>query len=396
MPELPFPDLVTPVARATEAPPFEQIVGRARRRRRRHVLGAAAGTAALVASAATGVVLSTGHENSAPGPAQPSVSRGSTATPVAVDAARIVLTGGLLSYAAGPDGSLLTVWKACAADDETDCDTAWQLQTRGDVYQGIAKGDTPSVYAGSGGFVLDSWNRRAVVIDAAQGQTRQVTPAASRTVGAGDVFIGEKGHLVVVDPRTATSWPLATAPDRDSWVQAAVGADGSIWAMTLRNNDVPTIWSLSASAGSAWRQHVMASTDTHDSVPGYFATSGDHIAALSGYDGATVLPVADLAVTTDGGRTWTDLHQSDLPFKYVDAMAATSGGTLYVVTPAGQHLYRSTDDTWTRFTEVPNPSHADSLVPAGDHVLARGGTFEAPVLEALDDAGRSAPVPLTG
>ncbi|MGY2873895.1 hypothetical protein ACVW00_001085 [Marmoricola sp. URHA0025 HA25] len=392
MPELPFPDLATPVARATEPPPFEEVLGRARRRRRRTVLGTAAGTAAVVAAVAGGALFGNGETGSAPQPAKPSPSAGRTAAPAAADAARIVGTGGLLSYAGGADGSLLTVWRACSAAGETDCDSAWQLQVGGHVTQGLVKEDNPSVQAGTGGFVIGSWHRLGIVVDE-QGQVRQIQRVGSGTVAPGDVFVQVRQALLV-DPRTATAWQLATTPDLGNWVQASVAGDGSIWAMRERGHDLPMVWSKTLSPASPWKQHLMTSTDTHDSLPGYLATSGDHVAALSGFDGATVLPVADLAVTADGGATWTDLHQSDLPFRYVDSMAATSGGTLYVVTPAGEHLYRSTDASWTRFTEVPNPTRADTLVAAGDRVLARGGTFEDPVLVALDSAGHSTPVPV--
>ncbi|RNM17184.1 hypothetical protein [Nocardioides pocheonensis] len=393
-PDLSFPDLATPAARETQPPPFEEIVGRAKRRRRRGALGAAAGTAAVVAVVVAGVSLVTGDQDAEPRPAKPTVShRSGTATPAAVDPGTVVRTGGLLSYAAGPDGSLLTVWKACPTEDESACDLAWQLEAGGDIHRGLLSGDLSSASAGAAGFVVASWRHRGVVIDL-HGRSRPIVPAASGKVRPGDVFIRDGKDLVLVDPRTATSWALPTEPDRGAWVQASVADDGSIWAMTTRGHDLPMLWSKEPSAQSPWRQHLMQSSDPHDALPGYLATSGRHVAALTGYDGATVLPVADLAVTSDGGQTWVDLHQSDLPFQYVDSMAATSGGTLYVVTPAGEHLYRSTDDSWTRFAEVPNPAAVGTLVPAGDHVLARGGSFEAPTLVALDDAGQATPVPL--
>jgi hypothetical protein len=395
MPELPFPDLATRAERATQPPPFEQVVGRARRQRRRRVATVGAVTVTAVGVAAVAALTTMGDRSSAPQPVKPSPTATASPSPEpsGPSAVDIIRTGRLLSYAGGPGASLFTVWQACAASDETDCDNAWQLQTSNGVHQGLVGGDSPSVQVADGAFLVSSWDRRGVLVDD-QGSTRTITKVASSTVSTGDVFIGGKS-LQVVDPGTGTFWPLGTAPDQGTWTQAAVAADGAMWAMSFRGNNLPIIWGRGGAAGSGWRQHVLASTDAHDSLPGYLAVAGGHVAALSGYDGATVLPVADLAVTADGGRTWTDLHQSDLPFKYVDAMAATSGGTLYVVTPGGEHLYRSSDASWTRFTEVPNPTRADSLVAAGDHVLARGGTVDAPVLVALDDVGHAKPVPIT-
>jgi hypothetical protein len=394
-PEL--PDLATPAARATVAPPFEQIVERARRHRRhRTAVGLSIVFLAMLAAASTGVLLSAGHRDGAPQPVHPSPSTPSRSPSTAPtvrspDAAAIVRTGGVTAYAAGPDGSLLTVWQHCETGEDGTCRSAWQLQTAAGVHRGLAHGEVTSAFAAGNSFVVNAWDKGAIVIGPT-GAVRQVERVGSGTTSAGTVFVHSRKALLVVDPRSAKAWPLGSAPDGGSWTSATLSATGTTWAMAMVGDQSRISWSPD---GARWQHHTMPADEPGGALPAYVAVTEDHVAAVSGYDGATVLPVADLAVTSDGGRSWTDLHQADLPFQYVDAIAATSGGTLYVTTAGGEKLYRSTDTAWTRFVEVPNPTRADSLVPAGDRVIGRGGSFTEPVLVAFDDAGRAEPVPLT-
>jgi hypothetical protein len=367
-----------------------RLVEQARRRRRRLVLGIAAVTVAALAAVATGIAQTAGHDDTAPQPTRPSSGPTSTATAVEVDAATIIFGGSLVSYAAAPDGSLLTVWTKCQdATDDGTCEAAWQLQTVDDTYEGLVGGSDVFAYSAGSAFVVRSGGNGGFVVDRS-GKVRRIQRGSPGSVSAGDALVRFTRSLAVVDPDTARWWPLPAGDGAGGWITGTVAADGTTWAMPASDEEVRVAWS----DGAAWQHHVLPSTDV-GALPGYLAVAGDHVAALSGYDGATVLPVADLAVTADGGRTWTDLHQADLPFRYVDAMAATSGGTLYVVTPGGEKLYRSTDDTWTHFAEIPNPGRADQLVPAGDRVIARGGSSTQPILVALDDAGRATPVGLT-
>lgn len=398
MPDLPFPDLATSAARETQPPPFEEIVGRAKRRRRRGVLSAAATTLGVLALVATGAALA-GHDRDAappvvePSTQVPSGSAGPSRTPdPAPDADIIVRTGHLVSYAPGADGALLTVWQTCTSDELQVCHAAWQVQTADGVRRGLAPGDGPSAISAGGAFVLKDWNRSGTVI-AADGTVTALLDGSPRPVTSGDALLYGRKGLLVVDARTARTWPLSRDQGVDRWVTGTVAEDGTAWATAAVGGEVWLGWNR----GGSWRHHVMPA-DQPRSLPGYLAVAGDHVASVSGYDGATILPVADFAVTTDGGSTWHDLHQRDLPFTFVDAVAATAGGTLYVITEdghGGRGFFRTTDRTWTHFAEVPNPHHLDVLVPAGDRVLAQGGSDDSPALFALDDSGRATPVPLT-
>jgi hypothetical protein len=388
-----LPDLATPLAAATVTPPFEQIVARARRRRRRQVVGVASVAAAVLAVVATGTALTGGDRNTLPQPTRPSGSPTSTATAREVDAAGVILGGGLVSYAAGPDGSVLTVWKACGEADGSTCRSAWQLQTDHDTYQGLAQGDTPVAHSAGDAFVVKAWNSKGVVV-AADGTVRPLSAGEPGELTPDDALVPGRNGLLVADARTATTWPLPRPAGVERWTQPVVSTDGTIWGSTLVGDQVQVWWTGDATATSGWQHRSLPGDQPGSDLPGYTAVAGQHVATMSGSDGATILPVVDFAVTTDGGATWRDLRRGDVPFDSVDAMAATSGGTLYVVTAGGEHLFRTTDDTWTRFVEMPNPDHIDALVPAGDRVLAQGGSYDSPVLLELDTEGHATKVPL--
>jgi len=397
MPErLPFPDVAGPAAEATRPPAFDEIVVRARLQRRRRVVAASVATGAVLAVVALGATLGFGDRTATPPvvdhptPA-PSGSAAPTPSPdPAPDADTIVRTGHLVSYAPGAAG-VLTVWQTCSEGEPSVCHAAWQLQTSHDTHRELAPGEAPSAHAAGNGFVLTAWNRRGSVI--ANDRVTALVDGTAGPVTSADALVPTRRGLVVVDPRTARSWPLTREAGVDRWDIGMIAEDGTTWASAVVGGDVWLGWNR----GGSWRHHVMPA-DQSPSLPGYIAVAGTHVASVSGFDGATILPVADLAVTSDGGSTWRDLHQRDLPFRYVDAMAATTGGTLYVLTEdghGGRGLFRSTDTSWTRFAEMPNPDHLEALVPSGDHVLAQGGSSDAPALFALDDAGHSTPVALS-
>jgi hypothetical protein len=403
MPELPFPDLATPAERATQPPPFEQVVGRARQQRRRRVVAAATVTAAAVVAVVVGAALGTGDQQSTPTPSKPSVSpvpppdpSGSSAPTTAPDAAvdpdTIIRTGHLASFAAGPGGSLLTVWQACTEGELLVCHAAWQLDTPHGMHRGLASGDSPVVHAAGNAFVVKAWNRTGIVVSA-DGSVRSVVDSGPGANTRDSALVYGRSGLLVVDGRTARAWPLPRIDGLERWNTGVITSDGTTWTTGTVDGAVWVAWLT----GNTWQHHVMPAPQGTGQLPGYVAAAGDHVASVSGYDGATILPVADLAVTTDAGQTWTDLHQSDLPFTYVDAIAATPGGTLYVLTEdghGGRGLFRSIDRTWTRFAQVPDAHHLEVLEPAADGVLAQGGTNNDPELFTLDDAGRATPVPI--
>jgi hypothetical protein len=182
-------------------------------------------------------------------------------------------------------------------------------------------------------------------------------------------------------------------------VDGTLAADGTVWALPsfrVPPVDVRICW-LRPGATSAWQHHTFSTSFAAGPATGPFAVAGDRAVALSMHDGVDVATFGRYAVTTDGGTSWSDLRPSDLPFDNVEALAATSGGTLYVASmdSTGQdRVFRSTDATWRHFAEVSDARGASDLVAAGRRVVARRGTPSRPELLALDGAGHAVPVPV--
>jgi hypothetical protein len=383
-----FPDVATAAARATRPPPFEQIVIRARRRHQRSILTTLAVSAAVLAAVGTGAVIVSHGPIAADTPIGPPLTSTPTQPP---DPRKVIREGNMDAYAGTANGAVLTLWRSCA-DPKTGerCTVAWQLNNRLATSVGLADdaGERPSAYAAGDSFVIWAHDRIGFLVDA-DGGTRQLKPASVEgDPAAGQVVVTRGDHLVVVDPASGTFWPLPAAPGVSRATQAVISSNGTTWAIAAAEHEETWIaWKPDSTSG--WQHHKMPADQPGSTLPGYLAVSGDHVAAVSGSDGATILPVVDFAVTTDGGSTWTDLRKTDLPFDAVDAMAATSGGTLYVLSAGGEHLYRSSDSSWTHFTELPNPHKADELVSAGARIVARGGTIHKPTLIEYDDAGNA-------
>jgi hypothetical protein len=282
-------------------------------------------------------------------------------------------------------------------DDSLHCRFAWRLADRsGTVAQGPAwagDGSTgPVVRAGAGGFVLKSWRRRGLAVR----DDGSVLPLTPGRVGPAAVAVRAGGtRMELADPGTGATEPLPDVPASDALADAVVAPGGTVWALPAfaGPGKVEVAWLR----GGVWHSHAIAEpTGSAPGIPGTLAVGGTssattHVAALGSYDGATVLPVGVLAVSADGGATWTHLTRRDVPFAVVDSMAATRGGTLFVAEPDGT-LWRSTDGSWTSYAEVEGAGRATDLVPAGDQVLARTATRE-PGLVLLADDGSSEQLP---
>jgi len=400
MPErLPFPDVAGPAAEATRPPSFEEIVVRARRHRRRTVLAATGVVASVLMAVVVGATLTTGGGRATPQPLLPTPTGSAptsapTSTPAHTadaQAAAVVRDGHLVGYAVNGKGSLLTVWQRCAGQTSR-CRTAWQLQGRSGITRALVKGNFASAVAAGDSVVVMTWDESGLVLDD-RGQTRPLREVASGTVTAADALVRLERDLAAVDPVRAEYWRLPAPPGVDAWADGTIAADGTAWATA----SVPApaidvrIWWLDPRT-SAWQHHTISRSFADGPATGPSAVAGDHVAALSMHDGVDVATYGVFALSTDGGASWSDLHPSDLPFDNVDAMAATSGGTLYVASQdngGGDRVFRSTDATWRHFAEVPGVRGAYRLVAAGQEVVAARGTPGRTEVLKLDDAGHA-------
>jgi hypothetical protein len=382
---------VRETAERATPPAFETLVGRARARRRRRAASGVAAVAVVLAGGGVAALLPHDADTSVP----PVVQRPS-ASPVpspAPTVQQVVAAGRLYSYGSGGSGAVMTVWQACA-HGSLHCRYAWRLTDRsGTVAQGPAgTGDGssgPEVRAGGGGYVLKRWDRPGFAVRD-DGTVLPLAPGHVDPVDASAVAVRAGGRrMELVDPRTGATQLVPDVPGSDALADAVVAPDGTVWAMPAfaGPGKVEVAWLRDGQ----WRTHPVDDPQgSRAAVPGILAVTGTrtapaHVAALASYDGATSLPVGVLAVSADGGTSWTHLTRKDVPFGAVDSMAATAGGTLFVADPAGA-LWRSADGAWTSFTRVTGVGPVYGLEPAGEQVLARTATKE-PGVVLLGDGG---------
>lgn len=389
------------VADRAQLPAFDLLVDRSRRRRRTRgvAISAAASIAVLGVGLAAVQLGDSGHRPvgvppvTVPAAPTPSAGNGTPATPEerlrAMSAEQIVARGELYSYGSGGSGTVLTVWGACV-DHHLHCRYAWRLSTGTGAVVGLtgSGGSAPAVHAAGGRYVVKAWNRPGIVVrpDGSVAELHQVAPGtlgpASMVVRSGPV------GLSVVDAENAGSWRLPRPAGTEGFVEGAVGSGPVVWTLPMDSGGgtVQVRW---RTGDGAWHTHVVA-TGGIMHVPADLAVSGRRVAALSSFDGATVSPVGTLAVTTDGGATWTHLGKGDVPFATVDSMAATATGVLFVAEPDGS-VWRSSDGSWTRFVKVAGVGPVDGLEPAGADVLARTATAKAG-LDLVSPDGTVTPV----
>ncbi len=305
--------------------------------------------------------------------------------PQSSDADRIVREGRLVGIA-GQGRSVLTVWEVCHDRDSQDCDSAWQLRGPTGTRAGRVHGSLPTPRVAGSGYVISSWDRPGILIDA-QGRARPLkrTRHASPNVEA---LIETGAGLFGVDSLSATTGPLPGAPRGQHVAAGTVTADGTVVANLDGSGQVAThVWTGTLD-GSRWRTTML----TEGNAPDAIVSGGNHVAALASYDGIDTWALGTLAVSSDAGRHWTQLHKRDVPFEDLDNLAATSNGVLFASTVRGQ-VFRSTDGSWTSYEALPRLKRYVVIGAIGDRILMRAPDR---TYRAIDGRGHATAFPLRG
>jgi len=383
------------------APPLDAIVadGKAAAAKRNRTIGliAAAAVAAVVAAIAipVGVLHATG---SAPEPIGPPSPHPSASLSTAV---QHVLAAAKTPYetAVATNGEVAALWLGCPVNDGvldgTECRQAWTLQSGDRTWSGtIPSGDDEQLAATGDGFVVVSYSGAEPGTNFVLGHDGSTTPLRR------DASLAEHSADPSIDAVAIYHdygvWVVSAK--LDTWAQllpgskaAQVGPGLVHGEKTWVGRDVhgrPVLqWRAD---GGAWQSHALPiqspyiSPGFHDLYVGHVAAArGGMVAAASQLVADDHDPLVGLSVSHDGGRTWTDVPGTSLPFlddgvaaglrppphttPDVDVfdMAATNDGTLFVDTWNG-YLYRSTDATWTHFAPVKGITDAEYLQPLGD------------------------------
>ena len=194
---------------------------------------------------------------------------------------------------------------------------------------------------------------------------------------------------------SATRSPVSRPNGVRRWQTVTTDGAGGLWAFAFGDGTPGPMDVWHSPDGTAWSSSRIQLPLSDTAFPAYLEADGTHAAALAGYDGATLLPVAALAVTADAGRGWAILGADDVPFTFVDGMATAPDGSLYVLGETDRRgavtaLFRSTDDLWTTFAKVDLPGglQPSSITRTADGVVVDGGSGYV----VLGDGGTAGPV----
>ena len=392
-------DFSREIADRAPQPGFDAVVDRARsgRHRRRTTIASGLATAVVVAGIGVAVGGRPGGDAS-PEPADP------TRTSDVPDRIDPDLPEGVRHFLArdevgawtvsAADGAVAAFWQVCGKPFDP-CQHAWTIRTRGEVTGGLIDAERPFVATVPGGWLVDDQHGPTLLLTP-DGDLEEVTTA---DIDGAPLLAGDTAVLTYDGSRLLRDGTLIAMPEPAA--RPVVGAayvayvtpSGRLVAAT---SDVDG-WRVQATDdGRTWEQPVVGPSGAMNTrVVG----SGDHVAVMfTGADSDGSLPVAEVLVSADAGRTWTTVRGLDTQgadrSRNPHSLAVTASGTTYLTTET-EGLVRIDSDGNARATPL---SATDwSVFTRGDEVcvLTEAGTDDA--LQCSTDDGASwAPQPLPG
>ncbi len=385
-------DLPREIGDRVQPPGFDEVLARAEqgRRRRRTTIasGLAAGVVvAGVAFAATGPLT---PERSAPEPATPGPTEqwdgSSDIDPRLPGAVQDLLREDRVdpvSVSASGDG-IAVVWRSCT---QTSC--AFAVVTRhGDDVTGTAS-TAPTLTPVPGGWFVDGGGYTvSQLTPTGEQQPLVVTGPGDGDVMAGDAFLQPQQHGSVL-LRGSKLVPAPTAPGSRGIHNGYVTPEGRLVAAVL-SGDGSGLSLTSTDDGRTWEDPTTTRSDGSTDTAA-IAGSGDHVAvAVLGDDPDGSIPLREVLVSHDAGRTWSRVEGLDLEggdrVRDLSSVAVSSAGTTYLAT-ASHHIVRIDADGDAVPTQL--SAFDSSVVASGDTVcvVAESGAIDR--LECSEDDGRS-------
>lgn len=326
-------ELAREVTDRVPQPGFATVLDRARddrRRRRRTTIASGLAVAVVVVGVAALPALGpSGRDRTAPEPASP----GRLDDRLPAEVQQLLGRDEVRPWTvAGSGDGVAVLWRSCPGEG-VDQPCAFALTTRrGDDVTGTAvRGDHPRLTTVPGGWLLETDGSFDVVL---AGGDRPVfdTAPGNADVMAGDTPVEtDEGFRLL---RGTKLIPAPVPPGSEPW-GAHVTPDGRLVALTERGGEV----SLSATDdGRTWEVDDLPRAD-RSAVGALVAGSGDHVAvALIGNDrpGYAGLPVLDVWMSHDAGRTWTAAGSLDTTgddgVGNASSLAVAPTGTAYLTT----------------------------------------------------------------
>ena len=379
-------DLAREVTDRAPEPGFDTVLDRARvgRRRRRTTIASGLAAAVVVAGVVALPALDPfGRDRSAPGPATPGTSEVDPRLPEDVRA----LLGQEEVYpwtVAGSGDGVAVLWRSCPGEG-LDNPCAFVLTTRrGDEVSGVAvRGDHPRLTAVPSGWLLETDGSFDIVL-AGGDQPVVDTGPGNADVMAGDTLVETDDGFRLL--RGTKAVPPPVPADSELWA-GYMTPEGRLVAVTARGRDVSA---STTDDGRTWESVVLPREDG-PVVSALVAGSGDHVAVAlvgedrEGYDG---LPVVDVRVSDDAGRTWIPARGLDTTgvdgIGNASSLAVTPSGTAYLTTETHGLVRIDADGN---ATQARLSSHDTSAIVLDDAVCVVAEAGRVDELQCSTDDG---------
>jgi hypothetical protein len=328
-------DVPREIADRAPQPGFDTVLDRARagRRRRRTSIAAGLATAVVVAGAGFALGERPGGDAS-PEPANPAQTDDGAAAridPELPEGVRHLLGGEDVHtlHVSAVDGSVAAFWLSC--DKSFDpCRFAWTLRTGDEVAGGLVDVESRSVTTVPGGWLVDGQQAGSFLLSPDGDLEPVVTAAGGDALQPGDtaVLTAEGSRLL----REGNLVAMPEPPGRPAVAFAHVTPSGRLVAAT---SDLDG-WGVQATDdGRTWER-------LRPAPPGTFATplvagAGDHVTVVfSEAASDRSLPVLEVLVSSDAGRTWTTVDGLDTRgadrVRDPHSLVVAPGGTTYLTT----------------------------------------------------------------
>ena len=384
------------IADRAPQPGFDAVVDRARAGRRRRRTTIASGLAAAVVVA--GIGLAVGDRpgrDSSPEPANPTRTSdvSDRIDPDLPEGVRHFLARGEVDAwtVSAADSAVAAFWQVCGKPFDP-CQQAWTIRGGGEVIGDLIDAERPFITPVPGGWLVDDQHGPTLLLTP-DGDLEEVTTA---DIDGAPLLAGDTAVLTYDGSRLLRDGALIAMPepaDRPVVGVAYVTPSGRLVAATADLDG----WRVQATDdGRTWERPVVGPSGAMNTrVVG----SGDHVAVMfTGADSDGSLPVAEVLVSADAGRTWTTVRGLDTQgadrSRNPHSLAVTPSGTTYLTTET-EGLVRIDSDGNALAT--PLSATDTSVFTRGDEVcvLAEAGIVDE--LQCSTDDGASwAPQPLPG
>jgi hypothetical protein len=224
------------------------------------------------------------------------------------------------------------VWQVC---QDSRCNSArTAVAVTGNGFEDRVDLDVPGravpvvTVAGADSFYV-AWGSRTRMVVHADGRTLPVRLSGDPgPLVEGEVvvrFDHRPDLFVVVDPHTGDAHRVTTPPGTRNLELSQTGR-----LVGIAHDSAGTaraVWS--EDGGDTWQERALPMTEA--SLTSVVQGGGeDAMTALSGGDGATVLPFGSMHRSRDAGRTWEDLDVGSDPQAYVGQIVVLPDGRLLV------------------------------------------------------------------